>query len=96
MAEFTGLPLDLVQQNFARISTGLFAREFARPRGKVLSAYDGTIETADIAPRSQQSAGPDPVFDRSVPVLTSAFTAYVRDELGFRTEHVLSAPERRG
>ena len=65
VAEFTGLPLDLVQQNFARISTGLFAREFARPRGKVLSAYDGTIETADIAPRSQQSVGP-------IPYLTAA------------------------
>ncbi|MFK0693038.1 S10 family peptidase [Mesorhizobium sp. IMUNJ 23033] len=86
VAEITGLPLDLVQRNFARIPTGLFAREFARASGKVLSPYDGTIATADIAPESARIAGPDPVLDRSVPVLTSAFVAYARDELNFRTD----------
>lgn len=86
VADITGLPLDLVQKNFARISTSLFAKEFAREKGNVLSPYDGLIETADIAPDSAYVSGPDPVLDRSVPVLTSAFTAYVRDELNFRTE----------
>ncbi|RJT34963.1 peptidase S10 [Mesorhizobium waimense] len=86
VAEITGLPLELVQRNFARIPTGLFAREFARASGKVLSPYDGTIATADIAPESARIAGPDPVLDRSVPVLTSAFVAYARDELNFRTD----------
>ena len=37
-------------------------------------------------PSSARIAGPDPVLDRSVPVLTSAFVAYVRDELNFRTD----------
>lgn len=86
VAEITGLPLDLVQRNFARIPTGLFAGEFARASGKVLSPYDGTIATADIAPESARIAGPDPVLDRSVPVLTSAFTGYIRDELNYRTD----------
>ena len=86
VADITGLPLDLVQRNFARIPTSLFAKEFAREKGNVLSPYDGMIETADIAPDSARIAGPDPVLDRSVPVLTSAFTAYVRDELNFRTD----------
>jgi carboxypeptidase C (cathepsin A) len=86
VAEITGLPLDLVQRNFARIPTSLFAKEFARKKGNVLSPYDGMIETADIAPDSARISGPDPVLDRSVPVLTSAFTAYVRDELNFRTD----------
>ncbi|TIT21006.1 MAG: peptidase S10, partial [Mesorhizobium sp.] len=31
-------------------------------------------------------SGPDPVLDRSVPVLTSAFVSYMRDELKFRTD----------
>ncbi|RUX42957.1 peptidase S10, partial [Mesorhizobium sp. M7A.F.Ca.CA.002.09.1.1] len=52
VADITGLPLDLVQRNSARIPTGLFAREFARASGKVLSPYDATIGTADIAPES--------------------------------------------
>jgi carboxypeptidase C (cathepsin A) len=85
VAEMTGLPRDLVERNFGRISTGEFAREFARPRGQVLSLYDGMIETGDLAPQSGGSDNPDPVLDRSVPVLTSAFTSYLRDELGYRT-----------
>jgi len=86
VAEITGLPLDLVQRNSARIPTGLFAREFARTSGKVLSPYDGTIATADIASESAGIAGPDPVLDRSIPALTSAFVGYARDELNFHTD----------
>ncbi|RWB51782.1 peptidase S10 [Mesorhizobium sp.] len=86
VAEITGLPLDLVERNFARIPTGLFAREFQRAKGKVLSPYDAMVATSDIAPESAHIAGPDPVLDRSVPVLTSAFVAYARDELNYRTD----------
>ncbi|MDX8541337.1 peptidase S10 [Mesorhizobium abyssinicae] len=86
VADITGLPLELVQHNFARVPTGLFAREFARAEGKVLSPYDGMIGTADIAPESGRIAGPDPVLDRSVPALTSAFVGYVRDELNFHAD----------
>ncbi len=86
VSEITGLPLDLVQRNFARVPTGLFAREFERAKGKVLSPYDAMIGTADIAPEAARIAGPDPVLDRSVPVLTSAFVAYARDELNYRTD----------
>jgi len=86
VAEITGLPLELVRRNFARIPTTLFTREFARARGNVLSPYDGMIETGDIAPESNRIAGADPVLDRSVPVLTSAFVDYARKELNFRTD----------
>ncbi|MER9251194.1 alpha/beta hydrolase [Mesorhizobium sp. M0598] len=86
VAAITGLPLDLVQRHFARIPIGLFAKEFARAKGNVLSAYDGNIATADVAPESLGVEGPDPVLDRSVPALTSAFVGYVRDELNFRTD----------
>ncbi|RWC74058.1 MAG: peptidase S10 [Mesorhizobium sp.] len=86
VAEITGLPLDLVHRNFARVPTSLFAREFGRATGKVLSPYDGMIATADIAPQSARIAGPDPVLDRSVPALTSAFVGYARDELNFRAD----------
>lgn len=55
VAEITGLPLELVQRNFARIPTGLFAREFQRAGGKVLSPYDGTIATAISPPRARAS-----------------------------------------
>lgn len=86
VANMTGLPIELVNRNFARVSTALFTREFARARGNVLSPYDGMIETGDLAPQSPRIWGPDPVLSRSVPVLTSAFTTYLRDELSFRTD----------
>ena len=86
VSEITGLPLELVQRNFARIPTGLFAREFQRAKGKVLSPYDATVATSDVAPESARIAGPDPVLDRSIPVLTSAFVAYARNELNYRTD----------
>jgi carboxypeptidase C (cathepsin A) len=85
VAALTGLPLDLVQRSFARISTRLFAKHFAQARQKVLSLYDGTIETADTAPHRARLLGPDPILQRKVPALTSAFVAYVRDELNFHT-----------
>lgn len=50
VAEITGLPADLVRRNFARIPTSLFAREFAREKGMILSVYDGMIGTAVISP----------------------------------------------
>ncbi|UUP18125.1 S10 family peptidase [Nitratireductor thuwali] len=86
VAEITGLPSDLVRRNFARIPAPLFAKEFAHQEGMTLSAYDGMIRAADIAPQSARNAGPDPVLDRSIPVLTSAFVSYARNELNFRTE----------
>lgn len=85
VAELTGLPLELVENHHARIPTQVFLKEFPRGRSAVLSAYDALIETTDTAPSSPFGGAPDPVLDRSIPVLTSAFVAYVRDELGYRT-----------
>lgn len=86
VAEFTGLPLDLVERRFARIPAQVFAREFERADGRVLSPYDANIAAPDIAPQSERLMTPDPVLDRSVPVLTAAFVRYVRAELGYRTD----------
>jgi carboxypeptidase C (cathepsin A) len=86
VAEFTGLPIELVQRSFARISTRLFAKQFARARRNVLSLYDGTIETTDTAPDRTRLVGPDPIIDRSVSTLTSAFVAYVGNALNFHTD----------
>lgn len=85
VSRFTGLPLDLVKRHFARIPASVFAKETAREKGRVLSLYDGTVDTADIAPETNRSVTPDPVLDRSVPVITSAFVDYVRNELNYRT-----------
>lgn len=86
VSDYTGLPLDLVRRHFARVPTQVFAREFERAKGRVLSLYDGAIGTDDIAPDASWSQTPDPLLDRSVPVMTQAFVTYVREELGFKTD----------
>jgi carboxypeptidase C (cathepsin A) len=86
LAALTGLDPDLVDRLGSRISAEDFARHYARASGRRLSLYDGTITGPDVAPASPTLAGPDPVLDRSVPVLTSAMVDYVGGELGFRTE----------
>lgn len=86
VANFTGLPLDLVKRHFARIPVSVFAKEFDRENGLVVSRYDGTVTAPDVAPESSRLVTPDPVLDRSVPVVTSAFVDYVRNELGYKTD----------
>jgi carboxypeptidase C (cathepsin A) len=85
VSRLTGLPLALVQRRFARVPVELFAKESDHAEGRVLSLYDGLIDTADIAPETTRDATPDPVLDRSVPVLTSAFTRFVHDALKYDT-----------
>lgn len=85
VAGLTGLPLDLVERHFARIPVQLFAREFDRVSGRVASPYDTAISAPDIAPESARLVTPDPVLDRSIPAVTSAFVHYVREELNYRT-----------
>lgn len=85
VAELTGLPLDLVRRHFARIPVRVFAREFERASGQVVSAYDASVAAPNIAPASGRPATPDPLLDRSVAAMTSAFVRHVRDELGYRT-----------
>lgn len=85
VSRYTGLPIELVERHFARIPVNVFAKEFARKSGRILSLYDGTVDTADLAPQSSRPLTPDPVLDRSVPVVTSAFVDYVRNELNYRT-----------
>jgi carboxypeptidase C (cathepsin A) len=86
VAEMTGLPMDLVARYDGRVPIDVFAKETGRAGGVAPSIYDATLSAPDTAPEATRGGGPDAVLDRSVPALTSAFVAYVRDELGFRTD----------
>lgn len=86
VAELTGLPLDIVRRNFARVSPGTFIKEFDRANGQVLSRYDGSVSGPDPSPSSSWPRGPDPVLDSTVPLWTSAFVQYAQDELGYKTD----------
>ena len=86
VARLTGLPVDIVRRNFARIPPDVFIKEFDRAHGQVLSRYDGSISGPDPNPASAWPHGPDPVLDSTVPLWTSAFVQYAQDELGFKTD----------
>jgi carboxypeptidase C (cathepsin A) len=86
VARLTGLPVDIVRRNFARIPPNVFIKEFDRAHGQVLSRYDGSIGGPDPNPASAWPHGPDPVLDSTIPLWTNAFVQYAQDELGFKTD----------
>ena len=86
VAKLTGLPLDIVEQQNARITPHLFMKEFDRANGQVLSRYDGSVSGPDPNPASAWPNGPDPVLDATAPLWTAAFVAYAASELNFKTD----------
>jgi carboxypeptidase C (cathepsin A) len=86
VARLTGLSVDVVRKNFARIPPSVFIKEFNRANGQVLSRYDGSVSGPDPNPASAWPRGPDPVLDSTVPLWTSAFVQYAQDELGYKTD----------
>jgi carboxypeptidase C (cathepsin A) len=82
----TGLPVEIVRRNLARIPPALFIKEFDRANGQVLSRYDGSVAGPDPHPASAWPRGPDPVLDATVPLWTGAFVKYAQDDLGFKTD----------
>ncbi len=53
---------------------------------KIVSHYDATFAVDDPNPELAAARGPDPILDGFVRAYGSAFVAYARDELGFKTE----------
>ncbi|MBC8012929.1 MAG: peptidase S10, partial [Methyloceanibacter sp.] len=86
VARLTGLPVEIVRRNFARIPPSLFIKEFDRANRQVLSRYDGSVSGPDPNPASSWPRGPDPVLDSTVPLWTGAFVQYAQDELGYKTD----------
>jgi carboxypeptidase C (cathepsin A) len=90
VAALVGLPARIVRRDRGRISGSDFARTIRRAEDKVVSLYDGTV--AEAAPQGHGSG--DPVLDPAVAAYTTAFNAYARDWLGYKTDlpyHVLDA-----
>lgn len=85
VATLIGLDEEMVARWHGRVPLGAYVKERRRAEGQVLSRYDGTVAVADPNPRSHY-AEDDPILQGSIAPFTRAFTAYVRDELGFHTE----------
>ncbi len=86
VAALTGLPESFVARSGGRIETGPYLRELFRDRGRVGSAYDGSVTTPDPYPTSLRTSYEDPILDGMTAPLTSAAIAYTRDVLGWKPE----------
>jgi carboxypeptidase C (cathepsin A) len=85
VAAMTGLPQDVVARQRGFIGDS-YVKDLHRGEQKIVSHYDATFASDDPHPESAEARGPDPILDALVRSYGSAFVAYARDELGFKTE----------
>ncbi|MGO8914342.1 MAG: S10 family peptidase [Stellaceae bacterium] len=93
VAELTGLDEAMIARWSGRVAPGAYVKAMRRAEGQIVSRYDGTIGAPDPDPSSPYSEE-DPILEGTVAPFTRAFTAYVRDELGFATDLAYSLLSR--
>jgi carboxypeptidase C (cathepsin A) len=85
VAQMTGLSADVVAQSRGFIGDA-YVKNLHAGDHKVVSHYDASFASDDPYPDSPIARGPDPILDGMVRGYGSAFVAYARDELGFKTD----------
>jgi carboxypeptidase C (cathepsin A) len=85
LAALTGLDADQIASWQGRIPTDAFLEDYRRNKDRVLSQYDATVSEVDPNPWNPD-AHDDAVLAATIAPFTTAFVAYVRDELGFKTD----------
>jgi len=85
VAQMTGLPEEVVARERGFIRDA-YVKNLRGNEHKIVSHYDATFAVDDPNPEAESSRGPDPFLDGFIRAYGSAFVAYARDELGFRTE----------
>jgi carboxypeptidase C (cathepsin A) len=97
IAELTGLPLDVVTRTRGFIRDS-YVKDLRGAEGLIVSRYDVTFTAPDPYPENPARSGPDPMLDGLSRAYGSLMSAYVREELGYRTEmtYVLLSGEVNG
>ena len=85
VAELTGLSEEVVAKSNGFIRDS-YVKNLEAAEHKIVSHYDATFAVDDPYPDQVAARGPDPLLDGVVRAYGGAFTAYARDELGFKTE----------
>jgi carboxypeptidase C (cathepsin A) len=85
VAAMTGLPEDLIAKSGGFIRDA-YVKNSDSGEHKIVSHYDATFAVDDPYPDQAAARGPDPLLDGVVRAYGGAYTAYARDELGFKTE----------
>ena len=93
MADWLGLPSELIATAQGRISLSVFVRNVLRDRRQVCGLYDATITGTDPYPDRERFEGPDPTLFGIQRVFNGATNCLLREVLGLKTErpyHLLS------
>jgi carboxypeptidase C (cathepsin A) len=83
VARYSALDAQFVSRLGARIDAKSFARQRDRARQRVLSVYDGSVESYDPAPFAPVSDWADPVLETWRAPLGSAMTRLIREKLSW-------------
>lgn len=86
LADFLGLPVELVTRAEGRVSPLVFARELLRDERKVCGYYDISITATDPFPDRPDHQGPDPTLAGISPAYTAAVNRQLRAEIGVSTD----------
>ncbi|TCR02822.1 carboxypeptidase C (cathepsin A) [Neorhizobium sp. JUb45] len=88
LAGMTGIPKDAIARSRGFLGD-IYAKQMAGA-GKVVSPYDAAYSVADAYPEAPYSQNDDPILDGYTRAYGSAFAAYARNTLGFKTEMTYS------
>jgi carboxypeptidase C (cathepsin A) len=86
LADFIGLPVDLVTRAEGRVNPVVFARELLRDERKVVGFYDATITTMDPFPDRTGHEAPDATLAGIAAAYTAAINKRLRSDIGVRTD----------
>jgi len=86
LADFLGLPVELVTRAEGRITPYVYARELLRDQRKVAGLYDVTITGTDPFPDRPEHGAPDPTLTGIGPAYTAAINRQLRSEIGVQTD----------
>ena len=85
VAQLTGLPADALAKSRGFITDGQ-VKQLRAAEQKIVSQYDASFAVEDPFPESTSDRGVDPLLDGFARALGSAFVAYARDDLGYKTD----------
>jgi carboxypeptidase C (cathepsin A) len=85
--DFTGLSPAFLSTANLRVATDAFERELLHDEGKLVGRYDGRY-AGEVSDRRAGAAQFDPSYEAVAPAFLTAFTAYAKNELGWRTDRV--------
>ena len=86
LADFLGLPLELVVRGEGRVSPFVFTRELLRDERKVAGFYDAHDHGTDPFPDRPEHSAPDPTLAGISPAYTAAVNRQLRSEIGVKTD----------